>query len=52
MSTPHPNDKIEALKWAIKQAESNPNQEPMAALIYLPTLRSMHDEEVRSSRGM
>lgn len=51
MDTPHPNDKIAALEWAIKQAEANKGQDEMAKLIYLPALKSMRDDAIRGSRA-
>jgi hypothetical protein len=51
MDTPHPNDKIAALEWAIRQAEADNPQDAMAKLIYLPALKSMRDDAIRESRG-
>jgi len=50
MSSPHPNDTAEALKWAVKKAEEAAKDDEIVRLMHLPALKHMRDEAEREAR--
>lgn len=46
----HPNDKLAALEWAVKQATAAANGDALVKLNTLPTLQQLRDDAQREAR--
>ena len=51
MTTPHPNDKLAALDWAISQARSAAHKDSWVSQTVLKVLQQMRDDVQREARA-
>ena len=51
MSTPHPNDRLYALEWALSQAREAAKTNELVRLNVLPSLQHDFDQAQREARG-
>ena len=52
METPHPNDKLAALDWAISQARSAAPADAWVKKTVLPVLQQMRDDVQKTARDV
>jgi len=51
MSTPHPNDRLYALEWALRQARESAKTDELVRLNVLPALQHDYDQAQREARN-